>query len=248
MTGGGEDEVHDPIKKRREARIRRLLADPRLMEQAGRNAGAVRDEEWEAWRRPATFRQFAGKWLLCLVLYGAAWAVFHIEHPALHPAREAIRRSLTDSFPFDAAAAWYHRHIGDWPALLPAFGERGTEARAAYARPAAGQVARPFGDASSGVTLVTPPGEDVRAAGEGLVVRVLEAPDTGLTVTVRHKAGLETIYGRLVHVRVRERDWLAAGEVIGTVTDEPDGRSGRLYFAVRQNGAYVDPRDVISFD
>lgn len=240
--------MHEQIKKRREERIRRLMADPRRLEQAVRPSGNTEEEAWQAWRTPPTLRQFAGKWVICLMLYGAVWTVFQVDHPALVPVRESIRRALTESFRFEAAAAWYHRHVGDLPALMPAFGVKNTEAEPAYTAPVSGLAEGPHRTLAGGIVLATAPDEEVRASGEGLVVQVAETPETGLTVTVRHKAGLETVYGFLHRVRVHDSDWLAAGDVIGTVMNEPDGRAGRLYFAVRQHGRFLPPGDVIPLD
>lgn len=243
--------MRDDIKRRREERIRRLMegAGPPENLRDGRADGqTARDAAWQAWMKPPTLRQYAAKWLLCLALYGAAWGLFRTDSPALDPLQEAVRRALTEPFRFDLAAGWYRRHIGDWPALVPAFGGGRTNAEPAYVAPVAGRVVLPGPAGSAGVHLAAPSGARVLAAADGLVVRIEEAPDTGLTVTMRHRAGMETVYGRLESVRVREHDWLDAGDIIGTVADAPDGRSGRLYFAVRQNGRFVDPRDVIPLD
>lgn len=240
--------MHEEIKRRREERIRRILADPRLHSEYGHPAGEEENGDWRSWAKPPTARQFAGKILLCLALYAGVWAVFQIEHPVLDPARAAIRKSLTESFDFAAASGWYHRHVGDLPAMMPAFGRKEQEAKAVYAMPVSGRVIEPYRHTGGGLLLSTPPGEEARASGEGLVIRVSETADTGLTVTVRHKGGLETIYGLLENVKVREFDWLAAGEAIGSVANDPAGGTGRFYFAVKQDGRFVDPRDVIDLD
>lgn len=244
----GMQEVREQIRKRREERIRRLMKDARLAEQSGLAAGEGAEADWRDWRTRPTLRQFGGKLALCLLLYVAVWGVFQFESPALEPVREPIRRALTESFPFEVAAAWYDRHVGDLPALMPAFGLRKQEAEAAWAMPVAGRILRPYADTRHGVTLVTTPDEQVRASGEGLVVRVTEMPDTGLTVTIRHKEGVETVYGLLQNVSVRPNDWLASGAVIGHVTNESDGRTGKLYFAVKKDGLFVDPGDVMALD
>lgn len=245
---GRDARVQEDIKKRREERIRRLMAGSRLPDGADGGRADGRNEDWRAWAKPPTFRQYAAKWLLCLALYAAVWGLFRTDAPSLLPLKEAIRRSLTEPFGFDLAAEWYRRHIADLPALVPAFGGRKADAEAAYVAPVSGRVVLPDRTGREGVQLATPPESRVLAAAEGLVVRIEDAPDTGLTVTMRHRAGTETVYGWLKSVRVREHDWLEAGDVIGTVSDSPDGRSGRLYFAVRQNGRPVDPRDVIPLD
>lgn len=247
-SSGRDAKVQDQIKKRREERIRRLLTDPRLAEHAGRGPGEGSDDAWRDWSKRPTYRQYAAKIVLCLVLYAAAWALFENGHPALEPAREAVRRSLTESFRFDQAAAWYHRHIADLPALIPAFGQNATKAEAVWTAPVSGRVVEAYRDGMRGVYMAAPPGAPVRSSAEGLVTAITESPDTGLTVTVRHKAGMETVYGLLGSVRVRKNDWLSAGDVIGTPGKEPDGRTGRLFFAVKRDGKYVDPRDVMALD
>lgn len=240
--------MREQIRKRREERIRRLMRDARLAEQSGTPAGEETEADWRDWRRRPTLRQFGGKILLCLLLYVAVWGVFQHKSPALEPVRESIRAAMTESFPFHAVAGWYHRHVGDLPALMPAFGMRQTDAEAVWAMPVAGRVVLPYADTQHGVTMVTLPDEAVQAAGEGLILRITEMPDTGLTVTIRHRGGVETVYGMLRDVAVRTNDWLSSGAVIGKVTNEPDGRAGKLYFAVKRDGLFVDPGEVMSLD
>lgn len=85
----------------------------------------------------------------------------------------------------------------------------------------------------SGINIVAPPGELVRAVLDGRVT----ALDNNLgEVRVFHGTGMYTIYRDLSDLAVTLGDRVAARDVLGRV-----GSSGRVFFAVLQGGNYVDP-------
>lgn len=179
------------------------------------------------------------------MLYAAIFAAFRLDHPAAERTERFVRTALTESFDFGKAEDWYKRHVGTLPSFLPAFEARGQSGNA-YA-PAAGKLGG-YETAGRGIRLTTGPDAEVQAVLEGWVVYVGELPGTGLTVIMRHSGGLETIYGWLESASVGKSDWLKGGAMIGTVQAGPGGESGKLYFAARKHGAFVDPGEVISLD
>ncbi|MNW14106.1 Stage IV sporulation protein FA [compost metagenome] len=72
--------------------------------------------------------------------------------------------------------------------------------------------------------------------------------NTGLTVQVRHAGGYYSIYGHLSITNVQEGDWVEGGEVIGGLKSSEAVNPKALYFAMKKDGHYIDPSDMVSFD
>jgi len=115
-------------------------------------------------------------------------------------------------------------------------------------RPAAGRVVAGFGSGAhslsskeallQGIILETSPGIPIIAAAPGKVRHVADASLYGRMVIITHGSDIETIYGMLGEVLVREGDMVGQNQVIA--------RSGQtspslLYFEVREKGQPIDP-------
>lgn len=97
-----------------------------------------------------------------------------------------------------------------------------------------------------GLDLHAPLGAAVLAANSAVVVLVDTLYFAGKTVVLDHGLGLFTIYSHLSQVSALEGDSIPKGRVIGRV-----GATGRvtgphLHWAVRLNGARVDPNTLLS--
>ena len=73
----------------------------------------------------------------------------------------------------------------------------------------------------------------VTASAPGEVMSISVSSDKTYTVRVRHKDGLETIYGNLQACMVHEGDEIAAAQTIGA--------SSELYFEIRGEGRSMNP-------
>lgn len=105
-----------------------------------------------------------------------------------------------------------------------------------------GQARSPHSGADFGSASGTP----VKAPNSGRVVLVATYYFTGDTVVIDHGLGLFSLFAHLSAIDVHEGDLVKAGEVIGSV-----GASGRvtgphLHWAVRANGARIDPLSLLS--
>ena len=117
--------------------------------------------------------------------------------------------------------------------------------------PVEGRVAEPFGwrldegDAPrfhEGIDIAAPAGTAVRAAADGVVVRVwYDRAGLGWLVEVDHGGGWVTRYAVVDHVVVRDRDQVAAGQVLAAVAAEGEGSGAHLHFEMRHRGQAVDP-------
>jgi murein DD-endopeptidase MepM/ murein hydrolase activator NlpD len=113
-----------------------------------------------------------------------------------------------------------------WPLLAPVgdpFGPRGDRFHA-------------------GIDLLAPAGEPVIAAAPGRVTWAgPRAGGWGNLVTIKHFAGVRTMYAHLSAVDVRVGEWVAGGTVVGRVGATGDATGPHLHFEVRVRGAAVDP-------
>ncbi len=97
---------------------------------------------------------------------------------------------------------------------------------------------------SNGLVLGSEVGTAVQAAANGKVLSVTENAETGLTVTMDLGNGYEAIYGQLKDVRVDAGQTLEKGVILGYVEDPTKyfvKEGSNLYFAMKKDGAYVDP-------
>jgi murein DD-endopeptidase MepM/ murein hydrolase activator NlpD len=92
-----------------------------------------------------------------------------------------------------------------------------------------------------GADFPSPAGTPIKAPNAGRVVLADALYYTGNTVVVDHGLGLYSLFAHMTEMNVHTGDTVRSGEVLGTV-----GSSGRvtgphLHWAVRLNGARVDP-------
>lgn len=117
-------------------------------------------------------------------------------------------------------------------------------------KPVDGQVMKQYGwqgNATStqdilheGIEIAAPAGASVRAAATGKVKIVSESVQFGKLLILDHGKNIETIYGHLTDILVKEGDEVSQGQVVARV-----GKVGTavsvLYFELRENGKAIDP-------
>jgi murein DD-endopeptidase MepM/ murein hydrolase activator NlpD len=97
----------------------------------------------------------------------------------------------------------------------------------------------------SGADFKSPAGQAVHAPNAGKVVLARELYFTGNTVIVDHGLGLFSLFAHFSAINVHEGDSVTTGQLLGAV-----GATGRvtgphLHWAIRLNGARIDPLSVI---
>lgn len=122
-----------------------------------------------------------------------------------------------------------------------------------YAHPFAGYITSNFGPRRMmwhfGVDLKLYKGDTVRTAFDGVVrVTKYERRGYGRVVVVRHRSGLETIYGHLSKIIVSVNQNLRAGEVIGLGGNTGRSTGSHLHFEIRYRGQPFDPNHIVSFE
>jgi murein DD-endopeptidase MepM/ murein hydrolase activator NlpD len=99
-----------------------------------------------------------------------------------------------------------------------------------------------------GMDFRAPMGTPVRSGNSGVVVLARELFYEGNCVAIDHGLGLFTLSMHLSRIDVREGQQVAAGERLGL-----SGATGRvtgphLHWAVRWEGAYLDPAKLLRLD
>ena len=103
----------------------------------------------------------------------------------------------------------------------------------------------------AGVDISASVGDSVVCCADGIVSKVWEDPMMGMSVTVSHGGGVESVYKNLaadLAEGIAEGVSVKAGQVIGAVGDtaliECEEES-HLHFELTVNGSYVDPTEYI---
>jgi murein DD-endopeptidase MepM/ murein hydrolase activator NlpD len=121
-------------------------------------------------------------------------------------------------------------------------------AGASWSPPVPGRVARGFEPPANrfapghlGVDFAVPPGTQVRAAGDGVVVFAGRVGQ-GLHVVIAHAGGIRTSSSFLAKVEVVVGEAVRRGEIIGTSGGTGPGHAaGVTHFGVRVGDEYIDP-------
>jgi murein DD-endopeptidase MepM/ murein hydrolase activator NlpD len=121
-----------------------------------------------------------------------------------------------------------------------------------YALPADGYITSGFGRRRYlwhyGVDIKLYRGDSVRVAFDGVVrVTKYDRRGYGHVVVVRHRDGLETIYGHLSKKLVGSGQRVRAGEVIGLGGSSGRSTGTHLHFETRYRGEPFDPNRLVDF-
>ncbi|GAA4833353.1 M23 family metallopeptidase [Algivirga pacifica] len=100
-----------------------------------------------------------------------------------------------------------------------------------------------------GIDLKLNIGDSVRATFDGVVrIAKYDRGGYGYYVMIRHKNGLETLYGHLTEYLVRPGDEVKAGQLIGLGGNTGRSSGPHLHFEVRYQGHGFDPAKLFDFD
>jgi murein DD-endopeptidase MepM/ murein hydrolase activator NlpD len=131
------------------------------------------------------------------------------------------------------------------PAAEPPAGQKAVT-NPSFGWPLRGRVVAGFGSPArgapnKGIDLAAPPGTDVLAADDGIVVHVGRSRRDGHLVLVRHRHGFVTAYGRADRPMVKPGDHVRRGQVIARSARTRDGGESQLHFEIRKGATPVDP-------
>ena len=122
-----------------------------------------------------------------------------------------------------------------------------------YYPPSLGKVTSHFGPRRrsfhNGIDLKVQVGDTIRAAFDGVVrVRRYNNGGYGYFLVLRHKDGLETVYGHLSRFLVASNDAIKAGDPIALGGNTGRSTGPHLHFEVRFLGNPINPAKMFSFE
>ncbi|ANS75498.1 hypothetical protein AWM70_13575 [Paenibacillus yonginensis] len=225
---------------------------------SGGGQGPGSPEQPDGPQRSGSFiRSLWTRTLVSAVLFGALWGIHHMQPAWSAPIESFVSTTLKQEMDFQAAEAWYERNFGGAPSFIPIFGDDGgpqqlVQSSHGFTIPVQGKLAESFAISLKGVEIVpdldSKGAQEVKSIETGRVAEVSEDALTGKTVVVQHSDGYVSIYGRLTEVSVSEGDWLEGGEKVGSFAKAESGGSDTVYFAMKKDGLYIDPAEVVPLD
>jgi len=91
-------------------------------------------------------------------------------------------------------------------------------------------------------------GDAVKTTADGKVILAGWFQGYGKCVRIRHKNNLETLYGHLSKINVKEGQMVNTGQVIGQVGSTGHSTGNHLHYEVRKNGKPVNPRNFLNLN
>lgn len=173
---------------------------------------------------------------------------------ALNPAEKWVAQVMSRDFNFAGLERLYKQYAGEAPAILPTFLHNSPAVKvtahpakaALWKAPATGDIFLPYEEQRKGLVLRTATHAEVTTPAEGWVIFVGNQVGLGNTVVIQHANGVETWYGWLQDVKVKEKGWVKGGQLLGFV-NQTQGQS-LLYLAVKKNNKFIDPTSVMDFE
>ena len=96
-----------------------------------------------------------------------------------------------------------------------------------------------------GIDIVARRGTPVRCVLPGTVLKSGWKPGYGIFVYVRHSDDIETRYGHLDELYVRDGQRVFEGEVLGTLGSTGKSTGAHLHFEIREHGTPKDPQNYL---
>ncbi|WP_408007076.1 peptidoglycan DD-metalloendopeptidase family protein [Pseudalkalibacillus sp. A8] len=196
---------------------------------------------------------FLFRMMAAVCLFLIVGIVFKNPSDNLDPLRTFVHNSFEQEFQFASIAGWYEDKFGKPIALFPTESKDKDVANTSkkmqdYALPANTKVLQTFEDNGQGILLETGNQSHVSAIKEGFVIFVGEKDQLGKTVVVQHFDGSESWYGKLDRIDdgIKLYNYIDLGANLGKVTKEEGSEAGMFYFAIKDDGGFVDPLKVLS--
>ncbi|TES51005.1 MULTISPECIES: peptidoglycan DD-metalloendopeptidase family protein [Bacillaceae] len=196
------------------------------------------------------FHKLALQSILSGCLFFAIGIAYDANHKQAESVQAFVNHSFEEHFQFAAVSSYFESVFGSPLELLPdQRAQEGSDDIVNYALPASGSIKESFSEDRKGILLETGVEEVVKAVKGGHVINLYEDEESlGQVVELQHQDGTVSVYGMLDDVHVRPYDILSRGAAIGTILETDEEQAGLFYFALKENGEYIDPSTVMNFD
>jgi len=104
-----------------------------------------------------------------------------------------------------------------------------------------GEMGGKFMTPHTGVDIAAPEGSIVRVTAAGIISEIANDKQLGITVTVDHLNGYETLYGHLSAVSCKKGDWVEPGDKVGTVGETGHAKGPHVHYELTVDGRAIDP-------
>ncbi|QKG84103.1 M23 family metallopeptidase [Kroppenstedtia pulmonis] len=255
------------VRKRREERVREIREGRNGFGYHGYQRHGLGQPVWQKeaggkenlpWNRPGNWTKKKGKperklviqAFIAFFLLTGTYLVFQSRADTGISVQSFITEVMERDYNFAGVSQWYQDNIGGSPSILPTFhrddSRNREEKKASWVKPVKGNPANSFRENGRGLMIRTSAGSPVVSVAEGWVTDTTKKEGLGPTVVIRHADGRESWYGGLSKIRVRKKDWVKSGQLVGE-TGEGEGES-LFFFAMRKDNRFIDPSQVISFE
>lgn len=92
-----------------------------------------------------------------------------------------------------------------------------------------------------GIAIAAPIGTSVQAAADGRIKVVTDSAQLGKMLIIDHGQSVETVYGHVSDILVKEGDLVSQGQVMAHIGKDGSTAGSEFYFELRENGKAVDP-------
>jgi stage IV sporulation protein FA len=191
---------------------------------------------------------FFFKVLIAICLFLIVAVIFKHPSQQLDVARSYMTKTMNQDFQFASISSWYESTFGKPIAFLPQKGNVAEVVDESYALPASAKITQTFETNGEGIIVETSKGSKVEAINGGVVTFAGTKEGIGKTIIIQHDNKSESWYGQLESLDVSLYEPVKKGRQIGQVTRSEDGSKGTFYLAIKEDGVFVDPKKVISFE
>lgn len=195
---------------------------------------------------------FLFKVLLSAALFFVVAILYKHPSSQLDSVRSMVASTFEQEMQFALITDWYEDAFGKPLAFLPSDLQKEVsdveQVTAEYTIPTTGTVIETFASNGEGIKIETESNTKAGAIQGGTVLFTGKKESIGNTVVIQHKDGSESWYGHLQTIDVKVYDSIDKGASVGTVSQSSETGTSVLFFAIKKDGEFVDPDQVISFE
>ncbi len=105
-----------------------------------------------------------------------------------------------------------------------------------------------FDETNTGVLIETELDAAVGSAVDGIVIFAGKNAKSGQTVVIQAKDGTEYWYGELYALQCKIYDKVTKDQIVGIAGEKEGKEVGQYYFAVKKEGVFIDPQQVLQLE